>query len=318
MAKTREKMEKQKQEKGKGRFLLSLGFIFLIGIVSAVTYDSTNSLFNDFDFGSSNTSISYDGISFNYGNSNQEIGYIKPSTNSLYNTNLLFGVYSGSEMTDILNLDGVNKIANINGSINFSGTLNNVLSIASGNVGIGTTAPNYKLTVGNGSNTNYSIMSAYFEGNITSAGYITRTSIYDKSSGSALDKIKDASEYQTDGKINHSALIGYTTWKTNEIDFSKPVIENQNKEVCEDILIKEATEELEAEYKKECHNETEDVTTYPFTKEVINEGQNLETQINTLQQAIYELKIQNQNLQSRLDKIETETCTIKLFSWCLK
>ena len=331
MAKTREKMEKQKQEKGKGRFLLSLGFIFLIGIVSAVTYDSTNSLFNDFDFGSSNTSISYDGISFNYGNSNQEIGYIKPSTNSLYNTNLLFGVYSGSEMTDILNLDGVNKLAIINGSINFTGKLNDILSITSGNVGIGTTSPSYKLTVGNGSNTDYSLMSAYFEGNISSAGYITRTSIYDKSQGSALDKIKDADEYKTNGKINHSAFFGYTSWMTNETDLSKPVIENQIKEVCdepkceevcEDVL-NEETQELENKCENKCdepkcNNITEEVTTYPFTKEVKNEGVSLDSEIDLLRQSVYELKLQNENLKSRLDKIETETCTIKLFSWCLR
>jgi len=178
--------------------------------------------------------------------------------------------------------------------------------------------PSYKLTVGNDSNTNYSMMSAYFEGNITSAGYITRTSIFDKSKGNALDLIKDSSQLTKDGKIDHTQFYGYTTWNTTETDMSKPVVENQNKEVCEDKIIEEATNETDAITEKQCHNETEQITTYPFTKEVKNEGVSLDAEIDVLRQAVYELKIENQNLKSRLDKIESETCTIKLFSWCLK
>jgi hypothetical protein len=64
---------------------------------------------------------------------------------------------------------------------------------------------------------------AYFSNNVSATGFITRTSIYDKSKGSALDLIKDASELETSkGDIDHSKFYGYTQF--NVTDYSKPVI----------------------------------------------------------------------------------------------
>jgi hypothetical protein len=72
-----------------------------------------------------------------------------------------------------------------------------VIKQSDGNVGIGTSAPIYPLTVAG----NVSGISIWSEANVSATGFITRTSTYDKSKGSALDKIKDSDEYlKTDSK----------------------------------------------------------------------------------------------------------------------
>ena len=114
---------------------------------------------------------------------------------------------------------------------------------------------------------------AWFSNNVSAAGFMTRTSVYDKSKGSALSKIKDANEYLNDkGEIIHNKFYGYTTYEVT--DYSKPIIE------------------------KSCANETDDkgiekevckdAATYPYTKP--EEAVNLVEENALLHQAIYELK----------------------------
>jgi len=96
----------------------------LIGLVSAVTWTTPSDVYSSFDWGSDTSYFTYGGIDFSYGSADHTIAYIKPKTNSAYNTTLLFGVSSALGIADIMALDGI-----------------------SGNVGIGTTAPTHKLNV---------------------------------------------------------------------------------------------------------------------------------------------------------------------------
>jgi len=114
---------------------------------------------------------------------------------------------------------------------------------STGNVGIGTTSPNYPLVV-NGSTGEISI---YASDNISASGYITRTSVFDKSKGKALDLIKDADYYKDkDGKIEHKKFYGYVSYpaaaraeavieeyESFQTDYSRAVIE----EICELITV---------------------------------------------------------------------------------
>ena len=139
---------------------------------------------------------------------------------------------------------------------------------------------------------------AYFSNNISATGYITRTSIFDKSKGTALSYIKDASEYlNVKSDINHKAFYGYVEQKVT--DFSRPVTEYLPEKVCS----------IDENEKEECVIEYEIKTTYPYTK--IEDGVDLGKEIDVLRQAVYELKLE-------LEKVKSETCTIKLFSWCIK
>jgi len=129
-------------------------------------------------------------------------------------------------------------------------------------VGIRTTNPAYPLQVGSG--TDNSTISIYSSGNISAAGYITRTSVYDKSQGSALDKIKDASEYlNPDGTINHATLFGYVTYPHEYCTQNE-----KNETICETIteegdilddevaLLKQAVYELRGRLDEVCQKDS--------------------------------------------------------------
>jgi hypothetical protein len=62
---------------------------------------------------------------------------------------------------------------------------------------------------------------AYFTGNVSALGYFTRTSVYDKSKGSALDFIRDAEDYKTNGEIDHTKFYGYTTYQVTDLSNSE-------------------------------------------------------------------------------------------------
>jgi hypothetical protein len=154
---------------------------------------------------------------------------------------------------------------------------------------------------------------AYFSNNVSATGYITRTTIYDKKRGNALDWIKDSSKLTDVKGIDHTQFYGYT--KYNVTDYSKPIIE----EVC-----KETTDEKGLLIIK-CENET----TYLKKEE---EGILLDEEIAMLTQSVYELKKQNEFLQEQINNLtgkdvklsESNTrqdealCSIKLFNWCIK
>jgi len=73
-------------------------------------------------------------------------------------------------------------------------------------------------------------ISVWAKGNYSGTGYITRTSIYDKSNGDALDNLKDTSEYlNPDGSINHSKFYGYVSYPVT--DYSRPVNITKEREI---------------------------------------------------------------------------------------
>lgn len=167
------------------------------------------------------------------------------------------------------------------------------------NIGIGTTTPSYPLEV----NAEVGGISVYALGNISATGYNTRTSVYDKDQGLALDKVKDSDYYlKSNGKIDHSKFYGYTGEITT-IDYDKPVwinktVKDHNKTY---EVLNEETGEIEVIYP---YNTTVLELTYPFTKE---EGQvSLNMEIDLLRQAIYELSEKNKEL-----KLEVEILKLK-------
>jgi hypothetical protein len=113
---------------------------------------------------------------------------------------------------------------------------------------------------------------AYFSGNVSAIDYYTRTSVYDKSQGSALDKIKDADDLKTDGEIDHSKFYGYATYEVT--DLSRPETEEYS-------CVK--ADENGEEYDAICER-----TVYPYTE--TEEGVSLNAEIDVLRQAVYELK----------------------------
>jgi len=168
-----------------------------------------------------------------------------------------------------------------------------------GNVGIGTASPRYPLEV-SGNNATISI---YAEQNISATGYITRTSIYDKSKGSALDYIKDASYYQDVDGIDHSKFYGYVSYDMEEQDLYRPVVEDYEEEVCDKVEVENVIEScswigelfgceevIEITIETQCNNVIKQRTTYPYTKTITEEGVSLDQEINVLRQGLYELK----------------------------
>ena len=128
-----------------------------------------------------------------------------------------------------------------------------------GRVGIaldGSTRPSYPLHVA----TNESGISIYSEANVSATGYITRSNVYDKDKGSALDLIKDSDDWRNpDGSIDKESHYAYTTYSKKVCHFEGNINKTQ-KEVCE--VIEE-------------------------------EGFDVETRIATLEQAVFELKTKN-------------------------
>jgi len=188
--------------------------------------------------------------------------------------------------------------------------------LSSGNVGIGTPTPAYPLVV----DSNVSGISIYSDGNISASGYITRTQVYDKSKGKALNKIKDANEYfNIDGSINHGAF-GDSMVSYDKRVVDKVIVEQIDVNVCGEItqtcsIIKgncskkdvnsvNCSEDYEqcVDDPMICKMEKQDqnVTIYKIIEE---EGVSLDKEIALLKQALYEIKV--------------ETCEKnKSYSWC--
>jgi hypothetical protein len=141
--------------------------------------------------------------------------------------------------------------------------------------GIGITAPSFPLMVVG----NVSGVSGWFDGNVSATEYVTRTTVYDKSSGSALNFVKDADDYLTLGEIDHSKFYGYTTYEIS--DYSRPV---------EEVV----------------DNET--VVSYPFN--TTEEGVSLNAEVDVLRQAMFEISTENNLLKSELCSKDSS------YSWC--
>jgi hypothetical protein len=166
----------------------------------------------------------------------------------------------------------------------------------SGKVGIGTESPSYPLEV----NANVSGISIYAQANISATGFMTRTSVFDKSKGSALSFIQDSDYYKKEKTINHSKFYGYVG-KFNITDYSRPVEEEYMEEECNETIIKNETI-------IECANITKIRIIYPYTKE--EEAISINMEIDLLRQAIYELKQENQMLKLELCSRDNT------YSWC--
>lgn len=135
---------------------------------------------------------------------------------------------------------------------------------------------------------------AWFSNNVSATGFITRTSVYDKGRGKALDFIKDSDDYIVGDKINHSEFYGYTIY--NVTDESRMVM-------VEDKCIDDAV------YGEWC-----DYETYPYQLE--EEGVSLDMEVDLLRQVAYELKVENEELRNRLDNIEIGLAKLWYNSTC--
>ena len=163
-----------------------------------------------------------------------------------------------------------------------------------GKVGIGTISPTYPLTVVG----NVSTISIWSDGNISATGYITRTSIWDKTKN-VWDYIKDTDYYKKDSKIDHSKFYGYVSYDVHVTDYSIPVNITQNK-----TYFNETTNQTEINFYE--------TVTYPFTKIKTEEGVSLDAEINLLRQAVYELKQENILQDNEIITLKAENQLIKL------
>jgi len=162
-----------------------------------------------------------------------------------------------------------------------------MMRITNVGVGINTTDPEYPLHV----LTNESNISIYSEGAVSASEFITRTSVYDKDKGKALDHINDASFYlNPDNTINHSAFNSYTSHIKNRC--VTKVETNYTETFCDTIDKSDCT--------------TYNYPTYNCTQyeQVLVEGVSLGEETALLKQAIYELKIQNDKLEARIAALE--------------
>ncbi len=158
---------------------------------------------------------------------------------------------------------------------------------ALGRIGIGTSSPTYPLEVIG----NESTISIWADGNVSATGFITRTSIFDKSQ-STKDYIKDADYYLDKGEIDHSKFYGYAGTFT-VTDYSRPETEEVSNQVCEDVIVGNLTTQ-------ECSNVTTQRTIYPYTKE--EEGVDLGKEIDLLRQTVFEMS--------------EDLCTLGISRWC--
>ena len=112
--------------------------------------------------------------------------------------------------------------------------------------------------------------------NVSATGYITRTSVFDKTKGKALDYIKDSDYYKDiNGKIDHTKFYGFTEYEVR--DYSRPeIIEEKGKKL----------------------------TIYPYS--ITEQGVSLDEEINLLRQAIYEQQQTIKNLEDRIKTLESE------------
>jgi len=128
---------------------------------------------------------------------------------------------------------------------------------------------------------------AWFSSNVSAEGFMTRTQVYDKSQGSALDKIKDAGDLKDGDEIDHGEFYGYVEYEVT--DFSRPETEITDEEVCEpDDDGGEVCEVVEVSKIVYPHKKTE-------------EGVNIVAEIELLRQAIYELKLENEELRGLIE-----------------
>jgi len=162
--------------------------------------------------------------------------------------------------------DGADETGGVGISTYSAGTINwdQLWVDNDGNVGIGTTTPTYPLEVVGNISDGGKIISIWADSNISATGYITRTSVFDKSEN-PWDYIKDANYYKKDEKIEHSKFYGYAG-EFEITDYSRPMYRN--------ITDDEGKKSVEV--------------FYPYKK--FEEGIELGAEIDVLRQALAEIK----------------------------
>lgn len=176
----------------------------------------------------------------------------------------------------------------------------------SGHVGLFTNTPAYPLEV----KTNVSGISIWSEGNVSATGYNTRTSIYDKTKGSALQYIKDADSYKTAGEIDHTKFYGYIG-TTTATDYNRP----ETTKRCEDYPVNEEEEyqEEECTYKYDSKSELYIKDCQQVTKTRIKQNCHLEDSctyeqtatLNKYNQTCKKIEVCEQILEERCEDIIT-------------
>ena len=160
---------------------------------------------------------------------------------------------------------------------------------------------------------------AWFSDNISAKNFITRTSVFDKSRGNALDLIKDADELTDEnGKIIHSNFAGYTTYPVTDRD--RPEIEitlkqqvydietyNQIKDYIDETILQQNKTHVTVEYEIE-------KTIYPHTK--LEEGVSLGGEIDVLRQAVYDLNKKFELADEENKLMKASLCKLGEAQWC--
>jgi hypothetical protein len=169
----------------------------------------------------------------------------------------------------------------------------------------------------------------YFSGNVSATGYITRTDVFDKSTGMALDLVHDASYYiNEDNKIDHSKFE-YSYVKYNTTDFSRPLVINKEREECDPMSLDDGEEYYEVD-NLVCEIISYNETTYPH--KIVQSGVDLVKESSLLKQALYEIKTfvfdtinrvtiaeaRIAALEAENDLIKQELCNLgSKASWCM-
>lgn len=136
-------------------------------------------------------------------------------------------------------------------------------------------------------------------GHVSAETFIARKTVYDKSKGSALDWIKDSSDYKgVDGQTKYSEFYGYTTYYVT--DYSRPEVEFY------DEIVRKKSGRTTVQKSR---------TIYPYKK--IEEATSLDEEVTVLRQGIYDLKQENQMLKDELQMLKNELCLKDpSYSWC--
>jgi hypothetical protein len=172
-----------------------------------------------------------------------------------------------------------------------------------GKMAIAKAIPTYPLDV----NSDVNGISIYADKNISAAGYLTRTHVYDKSAGSALSKIKDASEYLTAGKIDDSKFdYSKVTYSVNEVDSYKISYEDVNECITPEPICPKDGKSMEDCEKQMpvCKMVTKKIET-PVYKVNTHTVVSIDKELALLKQALFELK---DCINKSKDFVELKSC----------
>jgi len=135
-------------------------------------------------------------------------------------------------------------------------------------------------------------ISIYALGNVSATGFITRTSVFDKKKGNALDFIQDSNYYKKGDKIDHTKFYGYAG-EFEVTDYTKP---NITYYPCSEVDEKTGESYLTGDTCSDVN--------FPYKK--IEEGVSLDSEIDVLRQGLYELKQENELFKIELCKLGSE------------